>query len=130
MSEDQDKFIKQARQQLDQQVDELDGETLSRLRQARARALEAGKSKGVGWFGLGEMAGGAMALASVCVIAVAVWLAVPMFEEPDLVVHTSSNEETQLQVLDDLELLADAQEPEFYEDIEFYYWLETQDAQG
>ncbi len=121
MSKDQDKLVNQIRQRLDQQSEELDGETLSRLRQARARAVDAGGRKG---FNLPGFGGGVVAFASVSVLAVAVWLAVPtdtIQEMPAL---------AEAPVFDDMELLAATEELEFYEDIEFYYWLDTQDAQS
>ena len=134
MSEDQDKFIKQARQALDQQSDELDDDTLSRLRQVRAKALKAGErqasSKGFHWFGLGGANGGAVAFVSVSILAVAVWLAVPTSNGPDMLVQPSGMVAEQVEVFDDMELLAATEELEFYEDIEFYYWLETRDAQS
>lgn len=126
MSEDQDKFIKQVRQQLDQQNEALDGETLSRLRQVRAHAVAAGERKGVSLPGLKGFTGGAVAFASVSVLAVAVWLAVPTSTTQDVPVLA----EVQATAFDDLELLAATEALAFFEDIEFYYWLETQDAQG
>ena len=126
MNEDQDKFVNQLKQQLDQQGEGLDGETLSRLRQARARAVAAGDRKGFRLPGLKTLGGGAVAFASVSVLAVAVWLAVPTISTPRVPVLA----EAQATALDDLELLAATEELEFYEDIEFYYWLETQDAQS
>ncbi|HHJ81015.1 MAG TPA: hypothetical protein ENJ65_05230 [Candidatus Tenderia electrophaga] len=122
MSEEQDKFIKQVRQQLDQQNEALDSETLSRLRQARAHAVETGDRKS----GLKGFAGGAVAFASISVLAVAVWLAVPTSTTQDVPVLA----EVQATAFDDLELLAATEALAFFEDIEFYYWLETQDAQG
>ena len=126
MSEDQDKLVNRIKQQLDQQSEELDGETLSRLRQARARALEAGERKGFNWLGL---PGGAVALASVAVLAVVLRLALPTATTVEMAQVTDPGP-NHAQVLDDLELLAAAEDLEFYEEIEFYYWLETQDAQG
>ena len=126
MSEDQEKFVKQIRQQLDQQSESLEGETLSRRRQARARAVEAGERKGFRLPDLNGLGGGAVLFASLSVLAVAVWLAVPTSTTHE----TPTLAEVQVTSFDDLELLAASEELEFYENIEFYYWLETQDAQS
>ncbi len=129
MSEDQDKFIRKIRQQLDRESEALDGETLSRLRQARARAVAAGDNGHgmVHWLVSGRFGGSAVALASVSALAVAVWLlAVPMIAPQDVPLLA----ESQVSALDDLELLAASEALEFYEDIDFYYWLETQNAQS
>ncbi len=124
MSEDQDKFIKQIKQQLDQESKALDAETLSRLRQARARALsESDNRKSRQWSVLG---GGAVAFASVSVLAIAVWLSVPT----NTLQNPPALAEAQITAFDDLELLAATEELEFYEDMEFYYWLEIQNAQS
>lgn len=114
MSEnDQEKFEQQIKQRLDQHVEGMDGETLSRLRQARTKALEA-KKPTFHW----QPFGGAVALASVVALTVSIWLVQP----------TGDLEAT---ALDDIEMLASSEEPEFYEDVEFYYWLETQqDVRG
>ena len=127
MREDQDKFIKQVRQQLDQEVDGLDGEPLSRLRQARAKALEAGEEKAFHWFGLGMMGRGAAAFASVAALAVAVWVGAPTVNDPELLAGLA-DAPSESYVLDDIELLAANEELDFYDDVEFYYWIETQDA--
>ncbi len=127
-SNDQDKLINQIKQRLDQDADALDAATLSRLRQARAQAIEAGERKGFHWFGLNTVGAGITAFASVSVLAVAVWLAMPAATtSSDMMASTVEQE----QVFDDLELLAATEDLEFYEEeLEFYYWLEAQDAQG
>ena len=130
MSEDQDKFVDQVRQQLDQQIDELDDKTRLRLRQARANALAVGDRKGANWFGLNNVGRGAVAFASLSMLAVAVWLAVPTSQGPEMLAHSGESDTVQAQVFDDIELLAAVEELEFYEDVEFYYWVETQDAQS
>lgn len=113
MSHDEEQFVNNIKQQLDQQAEGLDGQTLSRLRQARATALAAETKRGWHWQPLA-------AVASVSVLAVAVWLAMPVNNSGD---HT-------LAALDDLELLASTDELEFYEEIEFYEWVGSQDEQG
>ncbi len=124
MNEDQDKFIRQVKQQLDQESEALDAETLSRLRQARAYAISEGNDrKARHWSALG---GRAVAFASVSVLAIAVWLAVPTNPAQ----NAPALAEAQVTAFDDLELLAATEELEFYENMAFYYWLEIQNAQS
>lgn len=113
MSRDDEKFVNGIKQQLDQQADGMDGQTLSRLRLARATALAEPRQGGWRWQPLA-------AFASVSVLAVAVWLAMPV----------NKGGEQNMAALDDMELLAAADDLEFYEEIEFYAWLEGQDEAG
>lgn len=113
MSRDDEKFVNNIKQQLDRQAEELDGQTLSRLRQARAGALAEDGGRQWHWQPLA-------AFASVAVLAVAVWLALPL----------NNGDERNMAALDDMELLAARDDPEFYEEIEFYAWLESQNEEG
>jgi hypothetical protein len=113
MSRDEEKFVNGIKQQLDEQIDGMDGHTLSRLRQARAAALTESTERTWRWQPLA-------ALASVTALAVAVWLAMPV----------DNGSEHNMAALDDMELLASADDLEFYENIEFYEWVESQDEQG
>jgi len=116
MSSDDDKFLQRMKEQLDRELDELDPATARRLQKGRLAALEAAERphRNPLW-----MPG--LALASVSVLAVALWLAIPQQSSPDV------------SAFDDLELMADSQELEFYQEAEFYYWLaleESHDAAG
>lgn len=113
MCREDEKFASRIKQQLDQQVDGMDGQTLARLRQARATALADSSARAWRWQPIA-------AFASVTVLAVAVWLALPV----------NSGGEQNMAALDDMELLAAADDLEFYENIEFYQWVESQDEQG
>lgn len=110
-----DQWQKKVQQHLDDDLEQLDQETLQRLQQARFQALDAVKQSA--WrtdWSVG------VAFASVAVIAVAVWLTVP---DPQL--NTPS--------FDDMALMVDSQTLEFYEDVDFYYWLamdEVDDVTG
>ncbi len=102
---DEQRFVEQVRQRLDEQADGLDELTLARLRAARARALEQhGRSSARSWWpAIG------MAAAVALVAAVMLWPSAP---------HLPA-------AADDWELLAAGDELELIEDIEFYDWLDT-----
>ena len=110
---DKDEQLKSAiKQQLDHEAEHLDADSQRKLRLARSAALEAAEKprRGKLWLDvamIGMVAG----------VAVALYLVTP--------------EQDQLApVFDDLEMLAGAEEPEFYQELEFYYWLEEQNEQG
>ena len=113
MSRDEEKFVNEIKRQLDRQAESLDGQTLSRLRQARAAA----QAESGGW----QLRWQPVALfASAAVLAVVVWIAMPI----------NNSSEPRMAALDDMELLASNDDLEFYEEIDFYQWLEVQDEQG
>lgn len=113
MSRDEEKFVNSIKTQLDQQAEGLDGQTLSRLRQARAAAQRESVGRPWRWQPV-------VAFASVAVLTVAVWIAMPV----------TNNGEQAMAALDDMELLTAADDLALYEEIEFYQWLEVQDEQG
>lgn len=106
MTDKQEQFQAAAKKQLDQGLEQLDEGTLRGLRQARLQALETsgGVSRWQAW-------APGMAVASVVVIAATLWLAVP---DPQLLSAPG---------FDELDLMVDSQSLEFYEDVDFYYWL-------
>ena len=101
-----DKLENNTRQVLDESVDHLDAETLSRIRQVRARTVEKAEQKTVHWFGV---VSGAVATACVMVLAVTIFL----------------NNEPAVQPLpaEDIDLVSSLDELELVEDLEFYQWL-------
>ncbi len=115
MNDQQERFEQQIRQTLDQSSAGLDGETLSRLRQARSQALAAARPRPARpnrWMPAAAMAG-------ITTLAVGIWLQQPSQESPAL-----------LAGIEDIELLAAQEDIEFYEDLDFYLWLESQAQQG
>ncbi len=118
-NEQQDReFALWARLWLDAAARGLDNETRARLRAARLRALEqarhtAGHVPEGNWLAAGGLA------AAVVALVVAVTL---------LWVGTAHN--GMLPSLDDLELLAGRDSPEFFADLEFYRWLAEHDHAG
>jgi hypothetical protein len=123
---DDTQWIERIRRRLDEDVAQLDGATLSRLRQARQRALSAAAQGGrprwrTRWLS-GRPAGDwlvpAGAFASIVATAFALTL---MVAEPE-------NDLTR--EVDDLDLLTVGEELELYENLEFYRWLENHEQTG
>ncbi len=98
-------------QQFKQSVEALDAETISRITQARYRALDR-QRKGF-WSGLPLLP--LSAVATACVFMLVLTLSSP----PD---NPSTEPFT------DLELISSSEELEFYDDLEFYEWLEQNEA--
>ena len=102
-------FERRTRELLDDSTARLDGRTLSRLTQARHAALDqsqrAGRPRWIAWLPAG-------AAAAVAALAVMMWPGPGV--EPAVV-----------SPLDDLEIIADTEAPDFVddgEDLEFYEW--------
>jgi hypothetical protein len=109
MDMDRNDFEKRTREVLDESTARLDGRTLSRLTQARHAALEAGagaaRAPGLGWKWMAPTG-----VAAAAVLAVLMWPATRVADPAPL---------------DDIELLADGDAPDFTivaEDLEFYEW--------
>jgi hypothetical protein len=111
MTQRDEQFLTDIKRQLDREADTLDQSVQQRLRQGRAAALASGEAR------RGRLWLEAAAFASLLVVAVVLWVGVPEQKQQTL-------------ALDDMELLADSQEPEFYQELDFYYWLEQQNDQG
>ena len=125
MSNEREELLVRIKEVLDESCENLDPGTLGQLRERRSRALAgeaASLTVGKRWYTavLGEGGnGGAYAsaalLTSLAVVAVAgwFWLARPA-------------ELQDLSALANLDLLTAAEEPEFYEQLDFYLWLEDE----
>jgi hypothetical protein len=119
-------LLERIRQRLDEDVASLDDETVSRLRQARQRALSAATRGARPWWRAhlpGDRPAGDWlvpvgAFASVVVTVLALTL---MVAEPD---NGLARE------VDDLDLLTVGEELELYENLEFYQWLEDSEQTG
>ena len=103
-------FVDKVRKALDDSVDNLDARTLSQLTQARHRALETAESKPSVhrrpfWFSLAGL------LTAAAVVVLAIFLA----RHPSGPEHYSA--------IEDVEILAASENPEFFADMEFYAWL-------
>ncbi len=125
MTDDQKRFLEQIRNRLDESSANLDADTLARLRECRKQAL-AGEPASAdstlrSWYrsltGIGSLGErlpvAAYLLGSVAVVSVAGWL---LLSRPA--------ELQDLSALGNLDLLSAAEEPEFYEQLDFYLWME------
>lgn len=111
-----DPLLERIKESLDQQTDELDAATLSRLRQARARAVEEMDRKQQR-FKPGAIWAGGFATAALAVTLVLVWPGNNTLP-PEFA-----------QEVADIELLSDDHSIEFYEELDFYLWLEQQEQE-
>ncbi len=109
-----EEVVEQFTQRLERRADELDAATLSRLRQARAAALAELEKPAARSVNNWVWAGG---FASASVFAVALLLV--LNNDPP----AGQGFE---QMLADTELLSEQDELEFFEELDFYVWLEDQ----
>lgn len=126
MTNRDDKLIEHAKAALEKQANELDDNVVARLRAARLRASEVAdqKNERPGWaMGLGgamaniltRPAGAIVAATLVLSVATSLWLANPSAPHHGI---------------EDMEILASAESPEFYQELEFYLWLEEETRVG
>jgi hypothetical protein len=115
MSTDEE-FLKRARQTLDRAATDIDELTAARLRAARLRALDAAATTPrwrPAWL---TVAGSAVAAGLVAIVVGTLWFAVPTPHAPMPVADA-----------DDFELLTMAENPDFFEELDFYEWLTDHD---
>ena len=110
----EDEFISHVKKALDQQTDALDGETLSKLNQARQAAIQhAGHKPGLGltrtWVPWGGVAA-AILLTSIF-----------MFKAEEMAIVTDG-------AVDEMEIIASSESLDLYEQLDFYMWLLEEDA--
>ena len=111
---DNEHFLQQVRQQLDESENHLDAATRSRLTQIRSAALESAAEPKAKWLWPVPV----MALSSAAIVAVV---------SVSLSVNTVT---VQNSSLDDLPLLTINDSFELLNDVEFYQWLEDQNSNG
>ena len=114
---DDKSFTQNIQHALDNGIEELDADVSRRLRLARYQALEAYQEKHNYW----KPASG-FALATMLLVAIGVWQfggnqrSIEQFNERDTVIAQSN---------EDLELIASSDSMQFYQDLEFYQWLDV-----
>ena len=105
-------FLRQSRSMLDDSVESLDAATLSKLNQARQRALAAQSQVSF----LSSRRRIALASLSVVAISALLWMMLP---QPSTPVHSEYAEIP----IDDMEILMADTDMELLEDLEFVSWL-------
>ncbi len=113
-SEKEARFFERARESLLASEDRLDAATMSRLREARLRAVEAAGERKWGFFRIpGWARVGAAATAAAAVLVFMVWHDYPRHDFP-------------ARNVDDVEIvlnLDSADNMDLYENLDFYEWL-------
>jgi len=117
MTEKNDKLINEMTRALDRQTSELDEETLQGISAARRQALAQLKEPVHTFYYWGWMAGGSVAFACSALIISAVLF------RPEIPLNFSP------QGLE-FELMASQDDLEFYEELEFYRWLDQLEEAG
>jgi len=126
MTDERKEMLAQIKKALDESSDNLDPATLGLLRERRRRA-EPARANGTGRFRQwctavlgggndGARAPAAYLLTSLAVVAVAGWF---WLSRPAELADVSA--------LGNLDLLTAAEEPEFYEQLDFYIWMEHEE---
>jgi hypothetical protein len=114
LSEKEARFLEKARQSLLATEDRIEANTLSRLRDARVRAIEAADARGRGFFRIPNWARiGGVATAAAAILVFMIWFDTP---KQDLPVKNA----------DDIEIVLNvdsADNIDLYEDLDFYEWL-------
>ena len=103
-------FVESAKRVLDQDADNLDGATASRLRQMRYTALEQAEKRASSWWRRFRIPAAALVTASL----IASFTFVQM---------RTSDELQTVKTIEDMEILAAAEQLDLYEDYDFYAWL-------
>lgn len=114
MNIDDDKLINLSRSALDACADDLDDLVVARLRAARLNAIEVAEKKyqRPAWI---NPIGGLVTATLVVGVATMLWV---------------TNPAPPRHGMEDIELLASAENPEFYQDLDFYLWLEARERAG
>lgn len=114
-----DPFEERSRELFEESVERLDARTRSRLNQARQQALDEVKKGRVRRYWLAAPLGGLAAAALVALVLIR-----PGTES------LAPNGENGSALLDDFDIVADADNFELIQDVEFYSWLADENGAG
>lgn len=114
MPEDESKLIDETRRLLDARAGNLETKITARLQAARKQAVESTRERGHGHRGWLPVGGFAVASLVIAVTAT-LWLSDPV---------------APTQNIEDMDILAANESPEFYQDLDFYLWLEERARAG
>ncbi len=117
VNNDEQAFLDSAREQLDRSCDRLDGQTQSRLNSIRHAAIEHGR-RHPGRALLAPFGG----LVTACVLVLVVSVFFQGADTPAPAVPDNRS------AMEDLDILTSAESLEFFENLEFYQWLEENEA--
>lgn len=112
-----------AQHAMDRSLDEIDGATLSRLRQARYNAIHQNERRHAAIFSRPAL----VSVFSVSALALALVL-LSSHQNGEVTPLLASDDG--LQQVDDFNLLANGGDPDLVNELEFYEWLEEQDDKG
>jgi hypothetical protein len=116
-NERQDNFLREVTDTLDASLDQIDDATRTRLCVARRETLAVlDQRRSPAWW---VTAGGLAAGVLVAVLSVALW-------ETDTAHELPLAGLSQKTVLEDMALLGDSEELAFFEELEFYIWLDDE----
>lgn len=110
-SDQEKKFIAKVLETLDSSAESLDGRTLSKLTQARHNALQARTKDHWRWMGWPTRA--------ILVAATLLFVLMPLATNKNVIVKETA-------MIHDLDVITDQEGLEFYRDLDFYYWLATE----
>lgn len=110
----EEKLVNFAKQTLDDSIQNMDPSTVTRLQAARHKAITPSRKSSWGW---GLQPTWAMAAACLLIISLA-FLNLYTSQAPGII------------PFEDVEILANTDEWELYEDLEFYTWLAENDPTG
>lgn len=108
-------FIDNVIRSLDEAAEDLDASALSRLTQARNKAMEAGSKS--------RLQGMIWPVGGLIATAVLLLLLSPVFEHK----HNKPQPVIEAPLMADIEVISDRLGLEFYRDLYFYYWLSMED---
>lgn len=111
-------FLSAAKSTLDDKADQLDPQTRARLAQIRQQAIQAAAERTTSRSA--KLTARWLIPAGGVAVAAAIVLAVILGPEPAL---TPEQHPASMAVLEDINILTDSEEIEFYRDLEFYEWL-------
>ena len=113
--QEKDDLLEKITSRLDAATDEIDAATKTRLRAIRREALASAEtsSHSAWWVPAGSLA----AVATLAVMTVSLWTLMP-------------EQDAFMPPLEDIALLSDKEELEFYEELDFYLWLNNEQMQN
>jgi hypothetical protein len=117
MIQEDDNLAKSVSDALDQSIDHIDAAMLSRLNQARHRALSVNHRRRAG---LPWLAAGSLAAIAIAVLATRLLLTSPATLDDNMPIAS----------IDDAEFIVVSEDIELLNDIDFVSWMVTQDNAG